>query len=69
MGKKIAFIDLGHMRGPTAVEALESTEVKGRLSYLADEIYRPFAGCEGSDRDFSGIMNAIRAIASVEALA
>jgi len=52
-----------------AVQALESTGVQARLGSLAEEIYRQFAGGEGAGRDFSGIINEIRANSSVEALA
>lgn len=52
-----------------AVQALESTGVQARLGSLAEEIYRDFAEGEGAGRDFSGIINEIRATASVEALA
>jgi 3-hydroxyisobutyrate dehydrogenase len=52
-----------------AVQALESTGVQARLGSLAEEIYRQFAEGEGAGRDFSGIINEIRATSSVEALA
>jgi 3-hydroxyisobutyrate dehydrogenase len=52
-----------------AVQALESTGVQARLGSLAEEIYRQFAAGEGAGRDFSGIINEIRANSSVEALA
>uniref|UniRef100_UPI003988F458 3-hydroxyisobutyrate dehydrogenase n=1 Tax=Paeniglutamicibacter sp. TaxID=1934391 RepID=UPI003988F458 len=49
-----------------AVQALESTGVQARLGSLAEEIYRQFAEGEGAGRDFSGIINEIRANSSVE---
>lgn len=52
-----------------AVQALESTGVKARLGTLAEEIYRGFAEGGGADRDFSGIINEIRAGSSVGSLA
>jgi 3-hydroxyisobutyrate dehydrogenase len=52
-----------------AVQALESTGVQARLGSLAEEIYRQFAEGEGAGRDFSAIINEIRANSSVEALA
>lgn len=52
-----------------AVQALASTGVQARLGSLAEEIYRQFAEGEGAGRDFSGIINEIRANSSVEALA
>ncbi|MGM7775835.1 3-hydroxyisobutyrate dehydrogenase [Arthrobacter sp. KNU-44] len=44
-----------------AVQALESTGVQARLVSLAEEVYRQFAVGEGAGRDFSGIINEIRA--------
>lgn len=52
-----------------AVQALASTGVQSRLGSLAEEIYRQFAEGEGAGRDFSAIINEIRANSSVEALA
>lgn len=52
-----------------AVQALASTGVQARLGSLAEEIYRQFAEGEGAGRDFSAIINEIRANSSVEALA
>ena len=52
-----------------AVQALASTGVQARLGSLAEEIYRKFAEGEGAGRDFSAIINEIRANSSVEALA
>jgi 3-hydroxyisobutyrate dehydrogenase len=52
-----------------AVQALESTGVQARLGSLAEEIYRHFAEGEGAGRDFSGIINEIRATTGVESLA
>ncbi|NKX55873.1 3-hydroxyisobutyrate dehydrogenase [Arthrobacter mobilis] len=44
-----------------AVQALESAGVEGRMGVLAEEVYRRFAGGDGADQDFSGIINEIRA--------
>jgi 3-hydroxyisobutyrate dehydrogenase len=52
-----------------AVQALESTGVHARLGFLAEEIYRDFAEGEGAGRDFSGIINEIRATSVADALA
>ncbi|MEW1822175.1 3-hydroxyisobutyrate dehydrogenase [Arthrobacter sp. NPDC080031] len=51
-----------------AVQAFEATGVKARLGSLAEEIYRDFAEGEGAGRDFSGIINEIRATSGAEAL-
>jgi len=44
-----------------AVQALELAGVDARLGSMAEEIYRRFAAGEGAERDFSGIINEIRA--------
>lgn len=44
-----------------AVRALESAGVEGRLGSLAEQIYREFAAGDGSGRDFSAIIQEIRA--------
>jgi 3-hydroxyisobutyrate dehydrogenase len=44
-----------------AAHALQSTGVDARLGAMAEEIYRHFAEGEGSQQDFSAIINEIRA--------
>jgi 3-hydroxyisobutyrate dehydrogenase len=44
-----------------AVQALASAGVDGAMGSLAEQIYRGFADGDGAGRDFSGIINEIRA--------
>lgn len=69
MGKKIAFIDLGHIRGRMAVEAQEPNLVRAWLGALAEKNYRHFADGEGARRDFPRIITASWGNPSAEALA
>ena len=44
-----------------AEQAVDLTGVPARMGMLAREIYREFAEGDGSQQDFSGIINTIRA--------
>lgn len=52
-----------------AVQALATAGVDARMGSAAEEIYRNFAAGDGAGRDFSGIINEIRAAATSEAAA
>ncbi|OIH85178.1 3-hydroxyisobutyrate dehydrogenase [Arthrobacter sp. UCD-GKA] len=52
-----------------AVQALATAGVEAKMGSAAEEIYRNFAAGDGAGRDFSGIINEIRAAASAEAAA
>lgn len=44
-----------------ALQAIEGTETDARMGRLAHEIYAAYAAGEGARRDFSGIINDVRA--------
>lgn len=49
-----------------AVHALETTGVNGRMGSMAEEIYRSFVEGDGADKDFSGIIEEIRATSKIK---